>query len=102
MRTQCGAPQVEDIEAQLHTTLLRWAIPIPGALHILHNVTREMNTSLQYFDTFWDHLKVVNALLRDRPRRERFVAQCVVGSPFEQDSHDMGKCHIIGLGGLHC
>ena len=80
------AAQVEDIEARLHTTLLHWAIPIPGALHILHNVTREMNTCMHHFDTFFEQLKLTNALLKDRQRRERFLAQCVFGTPFEQDT----------------
>jgi hypothetical protein len=52
------------------------AIIIPGALHIVSNLSRDIAEKLNYWPMFVRDLKLFEALLCDRDRRQRFVEKC--------------------------
>ena len=71
------------------TGFLQHAIPVPGAMHILHNLSKDVHGQLPYWDEFWEVLNLVGKLLSNRGRRERFVNECVLRSPgLEQHERD--------------
>ena len=60
---------------------LRHCIPIPGCMHILHNLNANVHGSLPYWDEFWEVLKLCSKLLSERGRRERFINECLLKVP---------------------
>ena len=73
--------EVEPVEGP--TFLMPNAVVVPGSLHLLHSVARGMAASLQGWEAFFNELKVLEALLVSRHRRERFLATCVQGTRHE-------------------
>ena len=68
-----------ELQQQLCGRLLHVALAVPGAMHLMHNMTREMNVNLGYWDEFWIQLKIIEQIIAPRSRRERFVASCISG-----------------------
>ena len=64
--------------------LRRNEIPIPGVNHLLDSITRDAHHSMPRFKHFLDQLHVVEQLLADHGRRERFVATCLLGTPLAE------------------
>ena len=64
-----------------HTVLLPFAMAVPGMLHVLSNLLRDTDTSMEGWDDFWAYLKNVAALLCDRHRLNKFRAKCLDGLP---------------------
>ncbi len=62
--------------------LLRFALPVPGMLHIVSNLLADVHEGMLYWGTFHGQLKTLEKLLAHRPRRERFVQSCVRGTVF--------------------
>ena len=62
------------------------AIIIPGALHILSNLSRDIAHKLTYWPEFLRNLHHFETLLCDRDRRELFVERCV-GHQHQDASH---------------
>ena len=56
------------------------AIVIPGALHLLHSVMQGTEERLPHWPCFHAQLKLLEGLLSHQPRRERFIATCLLGS----------------------
>ncbi len=71
-----GAPGREGSASEAEG-FLPGALPVPGLLHIAHNLTRDVHTALPWWERFWVGAKNVEALLTHRLRRERFVAHCM-------------------------
>ena len=67
--------------------LLPRAIPVPGALHLMHNMNAELHNALEFFEPFWHGLKQLELLLSHRGRRERLLETCIMGSPLECQRH---------------
>eukprot|EP00974_Lingulodinium_polyedra_P087557 8486579-Lingulodinium_polyedra.AAC.1 len=61
---------------------------VPGALHILHNLTQDMHERMVWWPTFWNHLKSFEQLLCAQHNRERLVATCVMDSPSRGSARD--------------
>ena len=53
------------------------AVPIPGALHICSNLTKDIAAKFKQWDWFHRQLKNIESLLSVRDRRERFAATCM-------------------------
>ena len=68
-------------------SLLPRAIPVPGALHLMHNMNAELHHALEFFEQFWHGLKQLELLLSHRGRRERLLETCIRGSPLECQRH---------------
>ena len=74
------AQPAEPAEQALPSAIMPQCLIIPGALHIIHNLTQDVHKKLEYWDTFWDLLQPIARLLAERPLRERFISQCIRGS----------------------
>ena len=46
------------------------SVPIPGVLHILHNLCKDMHNALRHWPEFWKQLKVMEEFYGDRGWRE--------------------------------
>ena len=55
------------------------AIISPGALHILHNMTREVDESLEFYAVWLGDFKQLVYLLHDDHLRNRLIGTCIVG-----------------------
>ena len=58
--------------------LLSRALPVPGLLHVLDNLTQDMLKRLAQWDAYFPMLQAVCSLLQYRFRRERFIQMCVL------------------------
>lgn len=63
------------------------ALPVMGMQHIVHNLLKEVHTSLVHWNGFWAELKNIEALLNWRFRRQRFIVTCVRATPFANTEH---------------
>ena len=68
------------------------ALLAPGILHIIHNMTKEIDSSLPFFKPWLQGFKAVARMLHADHLRRRFVATCVRGTPFAwlADSFEKG------------
>ncbi|CAE7236400.1 unnamed protein product [Symbiodinium sp. KB8] len=57
--------------------LMPRALIVPGALHLIHNLTSDLHNRLPFWNEFFEHLKHIVHLLAVRHERERFLATCV-------------------------
>jgi hypothetical protein len=62
------------------TSLMPLALTLPAVLHIVHNLLREVDTSLEGWGEFWRKLKILESLFKFG-RKDRFVKFCVMDSP---------------------
>ena len=69
------------------SAFLRNALLVPGAGHMIHNVVKGLPDAMPHYTTFLDELAVIEQLLTHSGRRERMVAKCVLGTPFETHKH---------------
>ena len=53
---------------------------VPGVLHIVHNLSKDLHENMSWWETFWEHLRAVAHLFATRHLRERFIATCVRGT----------------------
>jgi hypothetical protein len=79
------AEMVDDTGESVFTTpfLFKSALPIAGLLHIFSNAMNDVNRALENWDTFYDSLKIIEALVSVPYRLERFVTLCLIGGPLE-------------------
>ena len=56
----------------------RFALPIPGMLHIIHNLCRDMHSVLPKWPELWGQLKNFEQLLSKSYRRKRLITTCVL------------------------
>ena len=59
------------------------SIPSPGLLHIFHNMAKDVHMKLNGFDSWVVGFKAIAALLHYKHLRNRLVATCVLGTPWE-------------------
>ena len=94
-----GAPMLQDADDDsseaVHTrycnpllqsqsnAYLRNAMPIPGSGHTVHNSIKDLHTALDHYQEFLDQLKVVELALHHPGRKERILATCFEGTPFD-------------------
>ena len=57
--------------------LLKYAIPVPGLLHILSNALQDVTSTLKYWPEYKVQLNNLSAFLRHKSRLDLFVATCV-------------------------
>ena len=57
--------------------VFRHALTIPGLLHIVHNVCKDMGAMYPGWSALWLQLKSCEALLTDKGRRRRFAKTCL-------------------------
>jgi hypothetical protein len=53
---------------------------VAGALHIIHNIVGDIHKRLKWWDSFWEHLKALEALLSDQQYRDSMSNQSVWAS----------------------
>ena len=68
--------------------LRRNEMPIPGCNHLLDSITRDAHHSMQHFNNFLEELHVVEQLLAEPGRRERFVATCLLATQWAEHIKD--------------
>ena len=74
------ADDAGDPSSVSHPTWMPRSMTIPGSLHGLHNLSLEVDTSLQWWGVFYSWLKNISALLSCRQRRRRFIKSCLRSS----------------------
>ena len=67
--------------AQSGTHVLAHALPIPGTLHIVHNMSHDLDLSLAWWPSFHAGFMCICQLLFKKFRREQYVRTCLVGTP---------------------
>eukprot|EP00969_Alexandrium_andersonii_P339201 14993444-Alexandrium_andersonii.AAC.1 len=50
----------------------RYSLAVPGLLHIVHNLCKDIHSCYPEWGTLWDQLKNIEALLTKKFRRNRF------------------------------
>eukprot|EP00971_Amphidinium_carterae_P196920 3908398-Amphidinium_carterae.3 len=74
--------QTDDaLPAWTQAWLLENAISVPGMLHIVANCLDDVHAHLPSWSLMFETLQVVESLLCYAPRKDRFVALCVLPSP---------------------
>ena len=63
--------------------LLPEALLAPGILHIVHNMMKDTDSNLSFWKTWIPGLKAIAKLLHEDHLRQRLVATCIKGTPFE-------------------
>ena len=74
--------------------LLRNCFTITGAHHSIHTISRDMFDTLPDSEKFWANLEVLEAILCDEGRKERFIATCLLGSEYESSIPEFRKFSI--------
>ena len=93
-------PRSQDLP-DLHSDpkpLMPRALVVPGALHLIHNMTSDLHQRLTYWPEFYEHLKHVVHLFAARHLKERFVATCVRRSAIA-DAEDLFQS--VGISSLY-
>jgi hypothetical protein len=77
-----STPQVQEslYDAQVPMnakTVMPFALPIPGMLHVCHNLLNDADVSMTNWEPFWAQLNNLAALLCNQQRLNRFCAKCV-------------------------
>ena len=68
----------------LESTLwLQHTIPVPGAMHLLHNLCQDAHQQMTALEGFLQDCKMLELLLgsKNEGRRDRFVQRCVANTP---------------------
>jgi len=68
---------VDDAGADRMRFVFRWALIVPGTLHIIHNMLVDMHKMYPGWKELWQKLKVFEKLLSKRYRRNRFINTCI-------------------------
>ena len=71
---------ISEDDDSANPSFLPHALQVPGMLHIVFNLTKELAHALPDWEWFWEKLKMVEKLVGDRPRREVYVHFCLRGS----------------------
>ena len=80
MHVQAGEPRVQVLGQRY---FLPNALPVMGMQHCVHNLLKQVHTTLEHWHEFWQDLKNLESLLNWPFRRRRFIVTCVRGSPFQ-------------------
>ena len=72
------------------------SITIPGTLHLVNNLVKEVVHSLSHFPRFFDQLKYYEMLWKEG-RLDRYIEYCLSGTAFEARKNDFE----IKLGSLY-
>ena len=75
------------------TSLMPLALTLPAVLHIVHNLLREVDTSLEGWGEFWRKLKILEHLFKSG-RKDRFVKFCVMDSPLHAQAPDFEAASV--------
>ena len=67
--------------------LMSHTLVVPGSLHLMHNAISDLHSRLSYWKTSWERLTAFDRLLNNQRYRERYVAQCLLGTPAEAEAH---------------
>ena len=87
-----GGPRRDPPAAEWgHRWLCKFALTVPGLMHIVSNLLNEVHGKLSYWPKFHADLKTLEALLAYQPRRQRFIQHCVVGTPLESQTHALDR-----------
>ena len=62
--------------------LLQNCIPIPGILHVLHNLEHDLDKSLGHFADWYGTMKVFSALLCSAGRRRALYQSCIADTQY--------------------
>ncbi len=71
------APSDSGAEVIALVRLMPRAIPVPGILHIVHNLLHDVNEKMSHWDSFFPELRNLSRFLERRLHRERFVEMCL-------------------------
>jgi hypothetical protein len=71
--------------------VFRFAMAVPGVLHIVHNLCKDMHHAYPGWDALWETLKNFEALLTKKFRRQRFINSCI------QDIRDVPQESLASL-----
>ena len=61
--------------------LLTGCLPAAGAMHMVHNLSKDVESKLGWWKEFHSHLTNLEGLLGNPQRRRRFISTCVDGTP---------------------
>ena len=78
----CEGQQGEPGEQWESSFLLRYAMHVPGLLHIVSNLLAEAHAQLSHWARFHERCLVIEKLLVHKPRRDRLIQTCVLDTPF--------------------
>ncbi len=77
------------------------AIPIPGVLHTMHNLARDIDEKMSWWPTFFPQLKNLSHFLESRMSRECFIAACLRLSPYSSNEPLWRKLEEASHPSLH-
>ena len=78
-----ASAKVELLQCQSESFLPN-ALPIGGAGHMIHNISKSIPATLSEWPSFHADLKIVEMVLTNHGRRERVVSTCMLGTVFER------------------
>lgn len=67
-----------------HNKVLPYAMPVPGMLHVIHNLLKDANHGLEDWVDFWGFLSNLGGLLSNSLRLNSFCATCLDGVPSQR------------------
>jgi hypothetical protein len=71
-------PELDEPLAAARDHLFQHALPVPGLLHIMDNLTKDIHEhALSSFETISKQLTVLTSLCCEEQHRERFVEKCL-------------------------
>ena len=66
---------------------MRNALQVYGLQHFVHNLVQDVHKACKYWETYYEHLQTLSAILTMRERRRRFIVCCVRNSPHAHEGH---------------
>lgn len=76
-------PVVRPMPPHVPRPLMPKALTIAGLQHVINNLCSDIHTEMSHWETFYSHLKALEALLRVPERRQRYVWCCIHLTPFQ-------------------
>ena len=65
------------------------ALQVYGVHHFVHNLTADVHSACKYWDQYYEHLKVLSAILTVRERRRRVINFCIKPSRYASEAHKL-------------
>ena len=78
----CDTEDADD-DSEFMPWMFSKSLCIAGVLHIFSNALKDVNTALQGWSDVYDKLKVVEKLICNPRRMQRFISQCLRGTHME-------------------
>ena len=78
----------EDIGDTAAGGLMKNCVGVPGLMHILHNLSLHVSSSMEHWEEFYDQLQNIDMLLSTPYRRRLLVDTCIRGTSYRHAEAD--------------